>query len=143
MNRRLWGIAAYLLLVFASGIVVGGVGHYLYTAKDVSAGTTASRPKPEEFRRRFIKEMRDRLHLTLQQEAQLNDIMDDTRNNFREMRSRMRTETDAIEHHQIDRISSILNPDQQATYKKMVDEWNAKRKSRQQQGQGGHPHPGC
>ena len=143
MNKRLWGIAAYLLLVFASGIVVGAVGHYLYTAKAVSARTEVSRPKPEEFRRRFINTMRDRLHLTLQQEAQLNDIMDDTRNRFRQMRSRMHTDTDAIEHHQIDRILSILNPDQQVTYKKMVDEWNAKRKSRPQEDKGGRPHPGC
>ena len=43
MNKRLWGIAAYLLLVFASGIVVGAVGHYLYTAKAVSARTEVSR----------------------------------------------------------------------------------------------------
>lgn len=144
MNRRQLGIAAYLLLVFVSGVVVGGVGHYLYTAKGVSAGSTTAKPKPEEFRRRYITEMRTRLHLTLQQEAQLNDIMDDTRARFREMRSRTRTETDAIEHHQIDRTLSILNPGQQTTYKKMVEEWAAKRRAKQQQQQdGGRPHPGC
>src|SRR5215471_13418102 len=71
----------YLLLVFASGAVVGAFAYRLYIVNPVLSGGSPppKRPDPEEVRRRLVKEMRDRVKLDDQQVVQLNQIFDRTR----------------------------------------------------------------
>lgn len=80
-------IVAYIGLVFASGAVLGALGHRLYTVSTVSAKATRN---PEEFRKRVISEYQTRLKLSDAQVSQLSSIMDETRSRVEETRQRMK-----------------------------------------------------
>jgi Spy/CpxP family protein refolding chaperone len=120
-------IAAYLLLVFASGIAVGAFSQHLYTARAVSARTTHPR-SPEEYRKRYLGEMQTRLKLDDGQTSKLNSILDETRNRFDELRERSKPDMDVIQKDQIKQINGILTESQQAEYEKYRKEREASRK---------------
>ncbi|HZT30491.1 MAG TPA: hypothetical protein VFA33_11435 [Bryobacteraceae bacterium] len=135
MRRTNFSAGLYLALVFLSGALVGGFGHYLYTMKSVSA-STISKPKPEDYRKRYIDEMHTRLKLTDAQVAQLVQIMDNTREHFRELHERTKPQLDAIkaaekqiqtEHRQ--EVRAMLTDSQRAEYERII----AEREKRRQQ----------
>jgi len=66
-------IVLYLLLVFASGVLVGVFSQRLYSARVAKA---ACETKSESYRQRYIEEMRSRLGLSNEQVVQLNAILD-------------------------------------------------------------------
>ena len=137
MKRTSFTVALYLLLVFVSGIAVGGFGYHLLKARSVSA--TTNRPRtPDEYRRRYTEEMRTRLNLTPDQVGQLNTILDETRARWDEFRQRTKPETKAIQQEQTNKVRSILTDVQRSEYDKML----AERESRMRQ-RGHTAGPGC
>jgi hypothetical protein len=104
-----------LLLVFASGILVGVVGHRLYMVNTVSSARPP-RPDPEERRRHLVSEMRDRVKLDDQQVQELNGIYDHTRQRFDELHKKGSQESRAIWDQQKTEIKGILRPDQVPLY---------------------------
>jgi hypothetical protein len=108
----------YLFLVFLSGALVGTFAYRLYSMKTVSAGVPATRPTPtpEELRRHYIQDLNARVKMDGDQLQKLNQILDDTKASFNEMHSRMRTEGQSIQNHQVDEINSMLRPDQRPAY---------------------------
>ena len=120
---------AWLTMVFLAGVAVGVAGYRFASASAVSA---QSRPSPEEYRNRYITEMRTRLQLSPEQENNLTVILDDTRRQFRDLREKHRPEMDDIQRQQTERVNAILNPTQQAEYAKMRAEREAKRKAAEQ-----------
>ena len=125
MTRSKLSVALYLLLVFLSGVVVGVLGHS-YFAKESTA--PPRRPSPEEFRRRYMEEMRQRLKLSDEQARQIESILDDTR-------ERWRAQMHAIQEEQTSRIRALLNEEQRAEYEKM-------RREREEHRKRGHQPPG-
>jgi Spy/CpxP family protein refolding chaperone len=125
MRRSNLATLLYLALVFLSGAVAGGFAHRLYMMKTVSAATTGPR-NHAEFRKRYLEEMRTRLHLTDAQAAQLQQIMDATDQRLREMRK-------SIDEQHTHRILAMLNDDQKAEYAKIREE---REKRRQQHHKG-------
>ena len=119
MTRSKLAIAFYLLLVFLSGVLVGFFGYRLYTAASVSATSPRT---PEEYRQRYLAEMKSRLGLNDPQVRELNSILDETRAQYREFREKHKAETKAIEDHRIERINALLNDAQRAEYQKMRQE---------------------
>jgi hypothetical protein len=117
-------IALYVGLIFASGVVLGVFGHSLYAVSSVASKTL----KPDELRKRRIAETRDRLKLSDDQFAKLNAIYDETRVKFHEVREKYKPEMDALEDQQRAQIRSILSPDQQVEYEKMLKEREAQQK---------------
>jgi Spy/CpxP family protein refolding chaperone len=109
-------IALYIGLVFASGAVLGGFGHRLYTVSSVSAKTARN---PEEFRKRYLAEMQKRLNLTQDQVMNLNAILDQTRSRYHEAKERMR---ESLREEQVAKVRAILTPDQQLEYEKVQKE---------------------
>src|SRR5262245_55078279 len=89
-------LSAFLSLafVFASGAMVGAVGHRLYTANTVisGSGSTSVPPPhgkkmdPEEFRRHILADMKEKIKLDDQQVKQVEQIMDQTREQFDQLR---------------------------------------------------------
>ena len=73
MRRSNLALAFYLLLVFLSGVLAGGFSYRLYTLR--ASNPRAQPLRPEEFRHRYLMEMRTRLHLSDQQVTQLDSIM--------------------------------------------------------------------
>lgn len=128
--------ALSLLLVFLSGAVVGGLSYRLYSVRTVSAieRTGPPRPSPEEFRRRYMETIKAKVHLDDQQVEQVNQILDETRAQFDQMRAQMRANGEAINNQQVQKIAAVLRDDQKAAYKafraerdKMRHEMDAKR----------------
>ena len=78
MKRTSLTLIFYLSLVFVSGLVVGALGHRLYTTES-TAKAEESRGRhlsPSEWRARYTAMMQDRLALTADQMNQLNVILD-------------------------------------------------------------------
>jgi hypothetical protein len=120
-------------VVFASGAIVGAFAHRLYMVQSVQSVREAAETArdPQEYRKRYLAEMRTRLSLTPEQETALNDILDDTRVRYRELHERFRPEMKAIQNEQTDKINAILNPRQQTEYEKMREEREQRRKKDQ------------
>jgi hypothetical protein len=135
MKRTTQSTALYVALVFLSGVVVGGFAHRLYTLSTVMAGPTS--PKPDEFRRKYLDEMRSRLGLSAEQLSKINSILDSTKTRYDEVRAKWdkeakvkaKPELKAIHEDQIQKIKGLLSETQQAEY----DNFRAEREKRRQQ----------
>ncbi len=125
MRRSRLSTSLYLLLVFLSGSVVGVFGHRLYMAKSVSAGPLPR--TPEQYKRKYLEEMRNRLKLDAGQVGQLSSIMDETRQRFREQHDRSKPELDQIQKEQHAKVNGLLTDGQRAEYEKMIAERDKRR----------------
>ena len=128
MKLTRWTVALYMALVFACGGVVGAFAHRLYTVSGVSAN--AAQRNPEEFRKRFMTDMKARLQLNDDQASKLSVIMDDTRARFRDVREKFEPEMQKIREDQRQRISELLSPSQQAEWQKIMEERQRRRESK-------------
>ena len=137
MKLTRWTVALYMALVFACGGVVGAFAHRLYTVSGVSANV--SQRNPEEFRKRFMADMKARLQLTDDQAAKLGVVMDETRARFRDVREKFEPEMQKIREDQRQKISELLSPSQQAEWQKIAEERQRRRESKK--GREGPPPP--
>ena len=137
MKFTRWTVALYMALVFACGGVVGAFAYRLYTVSGVSANV--AQRNPEEFRKRFMTDMKARLQLNDDQAAKLNVIMDETRARFRDVREKFEPEMQKIREEQRQRISELLSPSQQAEWQKIMEERQRRRESKK--GREGPPPP--
>jgi Spy/CpxP family protein refolding chaperone len=130
MRRNTLTTAIYLVLLFLSGVAAGAFGLRLYTLNSVRA---SGRPSPDEFRRKYVEEIRSRLKLTDEQASKLGPILDETGKQFRELREKHRPELKAIQDEQTQKIRAILTDAQQAEFSSFQAE---REKERQRNG---HP----
>jgi hypothetical protein len=137
MKLTRWTVALYMALVFACGGVVGAFAYRLYTVSGVSANV--GQRNPEEFRKRYMADMKARLQLNDDQAAKLNVIMDETRARFRDVREKFEPEMQKIREDQRQRISELLSPSQQAEWQKIVEERQRRREGKK--GREGPPPP--
>ncbi|MBN9663490.1 MAG: hypothetical protein J0H49_35145 [Acidobacteria bacterium] len=132
MMRSNSTLALSLILVFASGTVVGALGYRSYSLNTVSAKNPPPK-SPEDYRREYIAEMQRRLSLQTQQVQKLETILDETRVKYRELRERSKPEMKAIQDAQTAEINAMLTPPQQAEYEKFRKEREEKRKAEQRE----------
>ncbi len=133
MRRSNLILGIYLVLVFLSGVLVGALGYRAVFDRRVQA---APRLSPEEFRKRLVAELQDRLDLTPQQVEQLNAILDRTRQRFAKLEAEvLRPQKRAILKQQSEEIKAILNERQRAEFER----WEQERAARHRQR---HPEPG-
>jgi hypothetical protein len=122
MARNRYSALLYLVLVFASGILVGVVSHRLYVTSSVSA--TVQQPRSmDEVRKKYLADMRARVGVDDQQVASVNRILDDTKRKFDELTKKEKPLHDAIQQDQIESINALLNAKQQVAY----EQWRAER----------------
>jgi hypothetical protein len=121
MPRTRLSAALYLLLVFASGILVGVVSHRLYVTNTVSA--TSLPPTSAEVRQKYLSDMRSRVGLSDSQLGEVNSILDQTKQKFDALHASEKPTRDKIQQEQIDAISALLTPTQKTAY----DQWRAER----------------
>jgi hypothetical protein len=119
--------AFYLALVFASGVLVGGFAIRLYlTSRPVAA---APRTSPEEWRKRYVNDLKARIKLDDQQVQQLQQILDGTRQRYHALREQEKAQAQAIQAQQTEQIRAMLREDQRPLYA----EWRAERERRRQE----------
>ncbi len=138
MRRSSLALVLSLAAVFLSGAVVGGFGYRIYSGPSVGATDRRSRPNPEEYRRRFMEMMKERVKVTPDQVVLLNEIMDRTRNRFHALDADARPKKQAIHKQQVEEINAILNETQQTEYAKLLEERAQRRKERERKGSNGH-----
>jgi hypothetical protein len=122
MPRNRYSAFLYLVLVFASGILVGVVSHRLYVTSSVSA--TVPQPRTmDEFHKKYMAEMRAKVGIDDQQAAAVVRILDDTKRKFDDLTKKEKPLHDAIQQEQIDEVSALLTPQEKIAY----DNWRAER----------------
>lgn len=117
MSKSNLTIALYLLLVFGSGVAVGGFGYRVYSGTPVSA--KGIKLSPEEWRRQYINEMQTRVKLTPLQSQEVNSILDETRSLFHASREKHNRELDSLRQAQADKIRAILTDEQRPEFEKL------------------------
>jgi len=126
MPRTRLSAIFYLVLVFASGILVGVASTRLYAVK---ASVRVSAPRNmAEFRSRYMSEMRQKVGVNDTQAAAVARILDDTKKKFDDIRREERPLRDRIQQEQIDEIRAVLTDVQKPAY----DAWRAERQKAQQ-----------
>jgi len=119
MRRSNLATLVYLLVVFASGAVVGGFANRLYMVRTVTATVNAPR-NHAELRKQYVQDMRSRLHLSEGQIAELQQIMDATGQRMHEMHK-------TIEDEHVRKVVAMLDDRQKAEYAKMLEEREKRR----------------
>jgi hypothetical protein len=127
MLRSRLSAAIYLALVFASGVLVGGFANRLYmNTRSVSA---APRTTPDEWRKRYVNDIREKVKLDEQQIQQLQQILDSTRQRYHQLREVEKNQAQAIQADQTTQIRAMLRDDQKPLY----ENWRAERERRRQE----------
>ncbi len=123
-------LSLYAALIFSGGIAVGALGDRLWTSAPVAA--TTGRPiSPEEWRRQYMAEMRERVHITDDQVARLNAILDESRTLYNQVKEKYHPEMRAIHEAQVAKVKTMLEPSQRDEYQKVLDERAARAKARE------------
>jgi hypothetical protein len=133
MKRSGLSTWVYLLLVFSSGAALGVFSDHLYTTKTVLAKSVATKNDPNEYRRKYMEEMRTRLKLDSQQVATLNQILDETNVQMHDLHEKYKPVMASIHNSQVNRVKGILTAAQLSEYQKMLDEREARRQAEQKQ----------
>ena len=125
-------VALQVLLVFASGAVVGGLGYRFYTRQYEERPPMEGRKRPDfgEFRKKYVADMRSHLKLREDQVQKLSEIMDSSEHRFGDLRKRidgevrkqMSGDLKVIQQEQQDKIRAILDASQRTEYEKMLAE---------------------
>ena len=130
MPRTRLSAVFYLVLVFASGILVGVASTRLYAVKaSFSPNSAAVPPRTmEEFRKRYMDEMRKKVGVDDNQVAAVAKILDDTKKKFDDIRRQEKPVRDQLQQEQVDEIRAVLTDAQKPAY----DAWRAERQKAQQ-----------
>jgi len=118
--------ALFALLLFALGAAVGALGHRFYAATVVNAKPTA-----EDWRHKYIVEMQSKLNLNTSQINQLQVILDETKAKYKAVRESYHPEMVKVKEAQLERVKSILTPEQAKQYEQIVAE--REQKAREQE----------
>lgn len=116
MRRNQWLALGVALLIFVCGVVAGVLGNRYIKMATVNAKTA------EDFRHHYTIEMRDKLHLSAQQVAELDVILDETKAKYKAVRDSYRPQMLKIKDEQLDRVKDILTPEQIPGYEQLVSE---------------------
>jgi hypothetical protein len=125
-----------LLLVFLSGSLVGAFAYRLVAVNTVltsgANGQRPQRPDPEEFRKRQVAEMRDRVKIDDRQVVQYNKILDEMRDQFDQLHKKANAETQALRERQAEKVNAMLREDQRPLFAQVRAEHAERERKRRQ-----------
>jgi peptidoglycan hydrolase CwlO-like protein len=113
--------ALYLLIVFISGVLVGVVSHRLYATNE--SRVRAAPQNLDEFKRRYLADMRQKVGASDAQIAQVSRILDDTKRKFDELHASEKPLRDKIQQDHLAEIRALLDDRQRAAF----DKWHEQR----------------
>ena len=128
MPRTRLSAAIYMLLVFASGVLIGVSSHRLYDTNTASANSPQNMT---EFRKKYLAEMRERVKVNDKQIAAVVQHLDDAKRRYDDLRVQEVPLHDHIQQELVDEIRSELTPEQKIAY----DKWHAERLAAQAKAQ--------
>ena len=118
----------YLLIVFGCGLATGVFGDRFYEARIVMAGGSQPRLKPEEWKKKHLDDLKDRLHLTADQTSRISAVLDETHSEMIALMAKSQPDMERIQKEQYDKVTAVLTPDQAAEYAKFHAEREARRR---------------
>ena len=107
--------ALYLGMTFVAGAAIGVSATY-YSMRTPATEASTRQTNSAQLRQAYLGEMRQRLQLSPEQEKGVTEILDQTRELFRQVSDKHRPEFRAIQDHQSEMIRALLDPKQQAEY---------------------------
>lgn len=126
MKRNQWSAVVVAVLLFCFGAAVGALGHRYYASTEVNAKSA------EDFRHRYVSEMRSKLSLTSNQVAQLETILDETKAKFKAVKDSYRPAMLEIKKEQVSRVKSVLTSQQIPIYERLVAEREQRMKQQEE-----------
>lgn len=114
MTRNRWTAILFAVLLFGCGVVCGVLAQRYLSAAVVNPRTA------EDFRHRYVSEMKSKLKLTQDQINRLEVILDETKAQYKAVRDESRPAMLKIKEEQIRRVKSILTPEQVPVYEELV-----------------------
>jgi Spy/CpxP family protein refolding chaperone len=120
---KLWLAVA---VVFALGCATGA---FLDSAYRLRAGAARGEARQKRGPEQIFERMRRDLDLDERQSAEVRRILDETRNEYRSLRSEARPRFDATRQSARTRIRALLNPEQQKRFDARVVELDARREA--------------
>jgi len=112
-------IALYMGLVFVSGATLGVFGDRAYNVSFPKGKDTKAPKTPEQVRRSIIDFWKSHLKLTDDQVIKVGLIMDETRARMDELHRATVPAQQDIRREQMDKMRSILTPEQQMEYDRL------------------------
>lgn len=123
MQRPRVPVWAYLVLVFVGGLAAGVFADRAYTLRAVSAH--AAPHNAEEWKRKYLADVRTRCHLSDEQAAQVSVVLDTTRKQAEALRARMAPEWEALHAEQVRKVRDLMQGSQIAEF----DQFRAEREA--------------
>ena len=110
-----------LLLVFASGILVGVAANRLYVTTTASANNT---PRTmAEYRKRFFAEMKEKVGVRDNQIGPITKVLDETKQRFDQLHATEKPLHDQIQQEHVEAMKALLDDQQKVAY----DKWRIER----------------
>ena len=124
--------AIYLGAVFLTGLALGVVSHWFYAVKIAQANTPRHKTAAE-FRQRMAVKLKEELDLSSGQAEQLRVILDSVGQGFHDIRDEVEPKFEALRQERVEKVMSLLSPEQQAKYERILEERRERRKERHHQ----------
>ena len=118
------------VIIFLLGVAAGALSLMAY-----SHWNEAGRPSgwTGRFdRERYVKQMTEAVGLQPEQMGALNTILDETREEFLALRSRLHPQFDEVRQRARQRIRGVLTPEQQARFETFLIRWDEERRAEEQ-----------
>ncbi len=132
-----------LLFVFVSGALAGALVYRAYVVTRPSAAPRVQPRDPADWLKHRITVMHDRLKLDDGQTAQLTELLNKSFEEMRQVNAKRRAENEESQNQMVQKIDSLLRPDQKVLYQQFREELQRDRERRQKQngqmGPGGGP----
>ena len=119
-----------IVIVFLLGLAAGALGLTVYHRWTESGRPSGWTGKFD--RERYVKQMTEAVGLKQEQMGALNAILDETREEFLALRSRLRPQFDEVRQRARQRIREILTPEQQAHFEAFLSRWDEERRAEEQ-----------
>ena len=125
-NKTRLKIWLVLLGVFVLGCVTGALLDNVYRLQARGAPQGRHGGRGDKDKGAFFESLRRDLNLDDQQAAQVRAILEETRNEFRQLRAEARPRYDALKQKARERIRAVLTPEQQQRFDAKVAERDAR-----------------
>lgn len=129
--------AIYLGAVFLAGLALGVVSYWFYAVKIAQANTPRHKTAAE-FRQRMAVKLKEELDLGSGQVEQVRMILESVGQGFHDIRDEVEPKFEALRQERVEKVMSLCNREQQAKYKRILEERRERRKERHYQYWGKH-----
>jgi hypothetical protein len=122
------------LTIFVLGFAAGALGLNIYFSRIETWRQSAWTGRFD--RERYVKQMTEAVGIRPEQMGSLNAILDETREEFLELRKRLNPQFDEIRQRARNRVRALLDAEQQARFDQFLKRWDEERRLQEQAASG-------